>query len=67
VRAVIDAPGRDVDRQIPDQADPALGCVAAQCVPLALEPDLIGDAAAEPLPRSDPVRVPLAELVQLRP
>ena len=59
--AVVDAPLRDVDRDVADHADAALAGVRAQRRPLALEPDLVGDRAAEARPVLDPVGVRAAE------
>ena len=64
VRAVVDRPGGDVDRHVPDQPHPARRPVLAQRCPLAVEPHLVGDRAARPEPRPvvDPVRVALPEV-----
>ena len=52
--AVVDAALGDVDRDVADQSDAALGGVGAQRRPLAVEADLVVDAAAggAPSPRS---------------
>ena len=54
---MVDAVLGDIDRDVPDQPDPALACVLAQRRPLAVEANLVGDAPARPLPVCDPVRV----------
>ena len=60
VRALVDAALRDVDRHVADQADAPLGRVGAQRRPLAVEADLVVDAAARRRPVLDPegVRAP---------
>ena len=54
VRAVVDAALGDVDRDVADQPDAALGGVRAQRRPLAVEANLVVDAPARapPSPRS---------------
>jgi hypothetical protein len=65
---VVGAAGGDVDRHVADQPHAAVGRVAAQRGPLAVEADLVGDrvAAAVLPPVVDPERVALAEVELLR-
>ena len=44
--AMVGRARRDVDRDVADQPDAALGRVRAQRAPLAVEADLVGDRAA---------------------
>jgi hypothetical protein len=57
----------DVDRKVADDPDAALGSVGAKCGPLALEANLVGEGALprEPLPARRPVRVTVAEALDL--
>ena len=68
VRAVVGRRRGDVDRDVTDQADAAIGGVRAQRGPLALEADLVGDRAAarEARPVLDPAGLALAEVELLR-
>src|SRR5205807_6530253 len=65
---MIGAPGRDVDRDVADQPDPAIARVLPQPGPLSFEPDLVGHRgpSREALPVADPRSVTLAEVEQLR-
>jgi hypothetical protein len=56
-----------VDGKVADDPDAALGSVGADCGPLALETDLVCEGARprEPLPTRRPVRVAVAEALDL--
>ena len=68
VGAVVGAAGRHVDGDVPHDAHVALGSMASQRAPLAIEAHLVRDGAARrhSLPVRDPVRVPVAEVELLR-
>ena len=64
MRALVGRAGGDVDRDVADQPDAAVGGVRPQRGPLALEAHLVGDraAAGDRRPALDPAGLALAEV-----
>ncbi len=68
VGALIDAPGRHVDRHVAEQPDPPLLAISPQGRPFAIKAHLVLDRAAtagEPAPVLDPERIARDERIDL--
>ena len=65
VRTVVGAVLGDIDRDVAEDPDAAVGRIRAERPPFALEADLVVEQPAVPEPAVDPVRVPLDERLGL--